>query len=142
MSILSGPWDFRSLWATLPFFARVYLMVLVGMGFLAIAATVRVLTSLRTIPPPAEIGRFRRIIANLRQALNLLLLGFGIILSDMVFTGAHALERARHFDIDAVLPFDGPCAFAFVVLSMSFFVVAVLWYAGSRADSVSMRNGI
>ena len=143
MSILSGSWDLRSLWTTLHFLARVYLVVFVGMGFLAIGATVRILTSLRSIPPPAaEIGRFRRIISNMRQALNLLLLAFGVILSDMLFTGARALERAKHFDIDAVPPFDGPCAFAFVVLLESFFLVALLWYARSQADAVSMRNGV
>jgi hypothetical protein len=116
-------------------------VVLVGISFLVIAATVQILRSLRTIQrPTAEIGRFRQIISNLRQALNLLLLGFGIILSDMVFTGVRTFENAKHFDIDTVAPFDGLCAFAFVVLSVFFFLVALLWRACSRVDTASMKN--
>ena len=140
MSLLSVSWDLRVFWASLPMAAHVYLLLLTSTGFVTLCVTIKICLSLRNHPhdrvPESNMVRFRNAIFHLRRAFGLLLLAFGVLLSDMIFQSARALERYRHLDVDAGPPFDGPAGLSFIVFTAFFAIFCLLWYVEFKIQSL------
>jgi hypothetical protein len=137
VSIFSGLWDFRSLWTILPVSARVYLFVLLCLAVYAVTKMLRIAldprkkadTRLEKRGP--EIALFR-----INQCFQLTLLIFGVILSDLLFSSARALEWHLIADPDVVPAFDAPAAFAVIVLLTHCVLFCLMWFTRERIRAI------
>ena len=140
MSLPSVGWDLRLFWALLPFVARVYLLVLVCTSFVTLCVAIKICRSLRNRAQDGALesvmARFRNTISHLRHSFALLLLAFGILVSDMVFQSARDLASFRHVDVDAAPPLDGPAGLGLIVFAAFFVLFCLLWYAKFKTHSV------
>ena len=133
------------LWYVLPWPARAYLFLLlcstVAITLVAISVWRRSQRLEMNAAGLAQIASLIRLTSHLRQFLLLLFLVFSVIVTDMVFESARALELASHMDVDAAPAFDEPTAFAFVVLGQFLFLFSLLWASELSLERLLRKRG-
>jgi hypothetical protein len=144
MNLLTITWDFRSLWSTLPLQTRVYLLCLLAAAILSgisLSQTFVRLRKLQNSTPESEAeGSYRCLAArlhSLRQLHFLLLLLFGVLLTDEAFRTIRSFTYSRmSIGAPSVTELSAPLlVFAFLVLFVVAFLHCLQWFVSSRLES-------
>src|SRR5262245_26082421 len=143
VSIFSVTWDFRSFWTILPLAARLYLFVLFCLLLYALPRLIHLAMQPKEDGTHEATDRYQGTVFRISQCFQLMLLIFGVIESDLLFSGARALELqmqayARRVDLDVLPAFDGPTGFAVIVLLAHSVLFCLMWFTRERVRAVSL----
>ena len=141
MLILSVPWDFRSLWASLTITAKFYIICLLAASAYSTYSLTRMTVRLRQIAKreKAEMVLLANMMAKaqiLREFHTMLFLLFGLFCSNELFKTLQGIQNsavslsAARFDV-----FEPVIAFAFFVFAVLLLLHVFRWAVAHRLQS-------
>lgn len=130
MLILTVPWDFRALWASLMFSTRAYLVLLFISTIYIVLSLIRGQLALHDSTGARTQPHFFRS----KQSFLFLRLLFGLVLADGVFGALRAVEHSRsslsEYTLTEALQPLTPVSF--VVFSLFLLIHVAIWMAQTR----------